>query len=144
MASANFTNLALHLATGAIDFSSDSFKCMMVTVVPSAANLDTWVYRASVANESTDASLAYVTGGVPVILTVGSLDTANNRVPIAIASLAPGWSGTEVSAAAAIIYKDTGNAATDPLICMVDFGGTLTAGGNNFSIIFSTPLYING
>lgn len=141
MASANFSHLPLHLATGAINFSTASFKCMLVTAVPSEADLDSWVYRSAVTTESS--GMGYTAGGVPVTLTVGAVDTANNRVPITIASLAPGWSGTDASAAAAIIYQNTGNAATDKLITVVDFGSVVTPVTSSLSIIFNTPLYIN-
>ena len=51
MASTNFTNLTDHLAKAAINFSTDSFKCMLVTSVPSEANFDAWVNRSDVTNE---------------------------------------------------------------------------------------------
>ena len=39
MASANFTNLTDHLAKAAINFSSDTFKAILVTAVPSESDL---------------------------------------------------------------------------------------------------------
>ena len=40
MASANFTNLARALAKGDIDFDTNTFKVLLVSSIPSEANLD--------------------------------------------------------------------------------------------------------
>ena len=142
MASANFTALPLHLATAAINFSTATFKCMLVTAVPSEANLDAWVNRADVVGEAT--GTGYTAGGVVVAVSVGAVDTANNRVAINFADLAPGWTSATISAAAALVYVSTGNAATDKLVSMVDFGQTVSSTAGSYSVDFTTPLYING
>ena len=61
MASANYSNLPLHLANGAINFGSASFKCLLHSSVPSEANLDAWVFRSDVSNEVT--GTGYTAGG---------------------------------------------------------------------------------
>ena len=141
MASANFSNLPLHLANGAINFGTASFKCMLMTAVPSESNLDTWVNRSDVTGEAT--GTGYTAGGVAVTATVSSVDTTNNRVSITFSNLAPGWTSSTISAAAAIVYVNSGSAATDKLVTMVDFGGTVSSTSGNYSVTFSTPLYIN-
>ena len=141
MPSANFRNLPDHLARGAINFATDSFKCMLVSAVPSEANLDAWVNRSDVTTEVT--GTGYTAGGVAVTDTVGSVDTTNNRVSITFGNLSPGWTSSTITAVAAIIYKSTGTASTDKLVTMVDFGGTVSSSAGNFSVTFSTPLYIN-
>jgi hypothetical protein len=141
MPSANFRNLPDHLARAAINFGTASFKCLLLSSVPSEANLDAWVDRADVTGEVT--GTGYTAGGVAVTCTVGAVDTTNNRVPVTFANLAPGWTGSTISAAAAIVYQDTGVAANDRLVTMVDFGGTVSSTAGNYSVTFSTPLYIN-
>jgi len=141
MASANFTNLPDHLAKGAINFATASFKCMLMTAVPSETNLDAWVNRSDVTGEAT--GTGYTAGGVAVTATVSAVDTTNNRVSITFSNLAPGWTSSTISAAAAIVYLSTGVAANDKLITMVDFGGTVSSTNGNYSVTFSTPLYIN-
>lgn len=141
MASANFTNLPLHLANAAINFGTASFKCLLMTAVPSEANLDAWVNRSDVTGEAT--GTGYTAGGVAVTATVSAVDTTNNRVSVTFSNLAPGWTTSTISAAAAIVYVSTGSAATDKLVSMVDFGGTQSSSAGNFSVTFSTPLYIN-
>lgn len=142
MASTNFTNLTDHLAKAAINFSTDSFKCMLVTSVPSEANFDAWVNRSDVTNEHA-ATGGYTAGGVAVTATVGAVDTTNNRQSVTFTNLAPGWTSATLTAVGCIIYKNTGTSTTDKLVTFVDFGGTVSSTSGNYSITFSTPLYIN-
>jgi hypothetical protein len=141
MPSANFRNLPDHLARAAINFSTASFKCLLVSSVPSEANLDAWVNRSDVTGEVT--GTGYTAGGVAVSATVSSVDTTNNRIAVTFANLSPGWTSSTITAAAAIIYQDTGTASTSKLVTMVDFGGNVSSSSGNFSVTFSTPLYIN-
>ena len=141
MPSANFRNLPDHLARGAINFATGSFKCMLVSAVPSETNLDTWVNRSDVTTEVT--GTGYTAGGVAVSASVSSVDTTNNRISITFGNLAPGWTSSTITALAAIIYLDTGTASTSKLVTMVDFGGSVSSSSGNFSVTFSTPLYIN-
>lgn len=141
MASTNFTNLCDHLAKAAINFSTGSFKGLLVSSVPSESNLDTWVNRSDVTNEVT--GTGYTAGGVALTLTVGSVDTTNNRVPITISNLSPGWTSSSISAVGLIVYLNSGTSSTDKLVSFVDFGGTVTSSSGNFSVTFGTPLYIN-
>jgi hypothetical protein len=141
MASSNFLNLTDHLAKAAINFSTDSFKCLLVSSVPSEANLDAWVNRSDVTNEIT--GTGYTAGGVAVTATVGAVDTTNNRVAITFGNLSPGWTSATLTALGAIIYKSTGTSSTDKLVQFVDFSGSVSSTNGNFSVTFSTPLYIN-
>lgn len=141
MASANFRNLSDHLARGAINFATASFKCLLTSSVPSESNLDTWVNRSDVTNEVT--GTAYTAGGVAVTATVSAVDTTNNRVSITFSNLAPGWTSSTITALAGIIYVSTGTDTTDKLVTMVDFAGSVASSNGNFSVTFSTPLYIN-
>lgn len=141
MASANYSNLPLHLANAAINFGTASFKCLLHTSVPSEANLDAWVNRSDISNEVT--GTGYTAGGVAVTATVSAVDTTNNRVSVTFSNLAPGWTTSTITALAASVYVNTGSAATDKLVSMVDFGGTVTSTAGNFSVTFNTPLYIN-
>jgi hypothetical protein len=142
MASANFRNLADHLAKAAINFSTDSFKVILVSSVPSETNLDSWINRSDVTNEVA-ATGGYTAGGVAVTATVGALDTTNKRVPVTFGNLSPGWTSATISAVGAIIYKSTGTSTTDKLVQFVDFSGTVASTSGNYSVTFSTPLYIN-
>lgn len=139
MASANYSNLPLHLANGAINFSTASFKCLLHSSVPSEANLDAWVNRSDVTNEVT--GTGYTAGGTAVTATVSSVDTTNNRVSITFSN--PSWSSSTITALAATVYLNSGTSSTDKLVTMVDFGGSVSSTAGTFTVTFSTPLYIN-
>jgi hypothetical protein len=141
MASSNFLALTDHLARAGINFATDSFKVLLVSSVPSEGNLDAWANRSDVSNEVT--GTGYTAGGVAVTLTVGSVDTTNNRLAITPSNLAPGWTSATITALGAVIYKSTGSAATDKLVSFVDFGATVSSTNGNYAVTFSTPLYIN-
>lgn len=139
--STNFTNLTDHLARAAIAFPTDAFKVLLVGTALTEANLDAWVNRSDVTGEIV--GTGYTAGGVAQVLTVGAVDATNNRTPITPTNQAPGWTASTISAIGAIIYKSTGTATTDKLVTYVDFGGTVTSTAGNYSITYTTPLYIN-
>lgn len=141
MASANFSNLPRHLAKGDLDYDTATFKVLLISSVPSEANLDAWVYRSDVTNEIT--GTGYTAGGIAQAFTLSALDTTNNRQAVTYTDITNGWTTATFSAVGAIIYKDTGNAATDLLLHMIDFGGTVSCTAGNYSLTYSAPFYIN-
>jgi len=142
MASANFTNLTDHLAKAAVNFSTDTFKAILVTAVPSESDLDTFINRSSIATEHA-ATGGYTAGGFAVTASVGAVDTTNNRIAVTYTCASPTYSSATLSAVGCIIYKSTGSSATDKLLHFVDFGGTVTSTAGNYTVTFSTPFYIN-
>lgn len=141
MASRNFTNFAEHLARARIDFGSDTIKCILVNAIPSESDLDTWDYRDDVTSEITGAG--YTAGGFTVTATIGSIDAPNDRLSIDLSAADPTLTSATVSAVGCIAYKSTGVASTDPLICFVDFNGTVSSTSGNYTVDLSTPIYIN-
>lgn len=141
MASANFTNLPRHLAKGDIDFDTATFKVLLVSAIPSEANLDAWVNRSDVTLEIT--GTGYSAGGIAQAFTLAAVDTTNNRQSVTYTDITNGWTSASFSALGAIIYLNTGVAANDKLLHLIDFGGTITCTNGNFSITYSTPFYIN-
>lgn len=141
MASANFRNLPRALALGQIDFSTATFKALLVTVAPTETELDTWVDRADVTTEHA-ATGAYTTGGFAVTASVGAVDTTNNRVDVTFSATNPVFSVSTISAVGAIVYLSTGTAANDLLVSFVDFGSTVSSTNGDFSVTFSAPLRI--
>jgi hypothetical protein len=138
MSSKNSTFFPRNLA--AAYFGGQSFKFLLVSAVPSEANLDAWEFRNQITNEVT--GTGYTTGGVPVTLTVGAVDTTNNRVPVTATNLAPMLATASVTAVGGWIYRDTGNATTDALVQFVDFGESVTSTNAAFNASFTVPLYI--
>lgn len=123
-------------------YFTGTFKFLLVSSVPSEANFDAYDFRDDIANEVT--GTGYTSGGVAATVTVGSVDTTNDRTPVTITDLTNAWTSSTISAVGGWLYKVVGSAATDELIGFVDFGGTVTSTAGNFSVAFTTPLYVNG
>jgi hypothetical protein len=147
MASANFTNLARALALGRIQFdnsvdgTADTFKVMLVSSIPSAANLDAWANRSDVTNEVTGAG--YTAGGIAQAFTLSALDTTNNRQEIIYTNIVNGWTASTISAVGAIIYRNSGVNTTDTLMHFIDFVGTVSSSAGNFSVTYTSSFYVN-
>lgn len=141
MASANFTNLPRALAKADIDFDTATFKVLLVSSLPSEANLDAWANRSDVTDEVT--GTGYTAGGIAQAFTLDAVDTTNNRQSVTYTNITNGWTASTFSAVGCIIYKNSGSAATDTLLHLVDFGGPVSCTAGNFSITYSAPFYIN-
>jgi hypothetical protein len=124
-------NLIIRDAGGGVEFDADDLWVMLLSAVPSDANLDAWDFRDDVTNEIT--GTGYTAGGMDLGAFTGTKDTTNNRYKIDFPDSV--WAGATFSAVAALVYKKTGGAAsTDPIVGVWDFGGTKTATGGSFTI----------
>jgi hypothetical protein len=141
MASKNFTNLArlLAIASG-LNWSTDTFKTMLVSAIPSEAELDSWTTRSNVTSEIT--GTGYTAGGVNQLFTLDALDTANNLQAVTWTNLVNAWTASTFSAVGAIIYKNAGSAATDQVVHFVDFGGTVSCSNGTFSVTYTSKFEI--
>ena len=93
MASANFTYLCEHLANARINFATDTLKAVIVSSIPTEANLDAWDFLNDVTNEIA-AGGGYTTGVkyirkvilMPIMarMSVYSDPSGINKIPIAI------------------------------------------------------------
>ena len=139
MASGNALILTKRMADA---YFTGTFKFLLVSSVPSESDLDTFDFRNDITNEVT--GTGYTSGGVAATVTVGSVDTTNDRTPVTITDLTNAWTGSTITAVGGWLYKVVGSAATDQLVAFVDFGGTVTSTAGNFSVAFTTPIYVNG
>lgn len=136
MASLIFNSAVRDIATGALDFDTDTYKAMLVTSGYSP-NKDTHDKRDDVTNEVS--GTGYTAGGTSVTATVGSIDTTNDRVDVTFSN--PSWATATITARALVIYKSRGGASSaDELVAYVDFGGDVSSTGGTFSVTFSSPL----
>lgn len=139
MANGNSLTLTKRMADA---YFTGTYKFLLVSSVPSEANFDAYDFRDDITNEVT--GTGYTAGGVAATVTVGSIDTTNDRTPVTISNLLPGWTTSTISAVGGWLYKVVGSAATDQLVAFVDFGGTITSTGSDFNVTFTAPLYVNG
>lgn len=137
MASITFDSFFDDLARGAIDMDSDTFKAMLVTsgYVP---NKGTHTKRSDVTSEVV--GTGYTAGGNVVTCTVAK-DTSGHKVTFAFSN--PSWTNATIAAAALVIYKARGGAASaDELVCFGDFGATITSTAGAFAVTISAPITI--
>lgn len=134
MASLNYNRGIEKIARATLDLDSHSFKCMLVTssYVP---DKDAHEFRTDVTGEVSGPG--YTAGGETVTCTV-TRDDANDRIDATFSN--PSWPNATITARAAVIYRDTGNAATDALLAYVDFGTDVTSTNGTFSVTFTAPL----
>ena len=129
MASGTYTSCFKHVFNGAIDFSSDTFHLALVTsdYTPDLTNHE---FFGDITNEVV--GTGYVAGGkVLSDLSVTQDDAGGQAIWDATIIV---WANSEITARAAILYKNTGNAATSPLIRYYDFAADYTTDGGSYTI----------
>lgn len=134
MASLIFNSALRDEAIGSIDFDTDTFKVMLTTSAYTE-NKDTHAKRSDVTNEIT--GTGYTAGGNTVTVTVGAVDTANDRVDITLGGTT--WPASTLTARKAVYYKSRGGAASaDELIAVVDFGSDVVTASGTLTLTAST------
>jgi len=141
MDTTNFTNVLSAIAAGNINFTTHTYKIMLISTNLVQVNIDSMVHRSDVINEAV--GTGYTSGGIALNYLLGSLDTTNKRLPVIWQNIVDGWVAATLNFVGAIIYRNTGSAATDLLVQYIDFGGAQSATASNINISFTTPLYIN-
>jgi hypothetical protein len=117
---------------GAIDLDSDTIRVALVTstYVP---DQDAHEFFSDITNEVVGAG--YTADGAEITTKTVTQDDANDQGVFNGDDVA--WAASTITARAGIIYKDTGNPATAPLIRYVDFGEDKTTTGTTFTITWN-------
>ena len=126
-----YNNYFEELGKGNIDFTSDTFKLMLMTT-SYTADVDSHAFRADVSGEASGTN--YTAGGQAVGSVTLTQDNTNDRAVVDFADEV--FSTVTLSNVdGAILYKDTGNIATDALICYIDFTeGSQDVVANDFTV----------
>ena len=134
MPSLIFNSAVRDEATGAIDYDTDTFKVMLTTSAYTE-DKDTHAKRSSITNEV--AGTGYTAGGNTVTVTVGAVDTVNDRVEITLGGTT--WPASTLTARKAVYYKSRGGASSaDELIAVVDFGSDVATTAGTLTLTAST------
>lgn len=134
MASIIYDSALFDEAKGNINYGSDSFKVMLVTSTY-AASKTAHTKRSDVTNEVS--GTGYAAGGQAATVSVGAVDTVNNRVDVSLGGTT--WSTATITARGAVYYKSRGGASTaDELVAYIDFGADITSTAANFALTAST------
>lgn len=139
MANVIYNSAKQKLMDGSIDLDTDTIKVALVTASYSPSQ-DDHEFFDDITNEVTSSN--YAAGGSALANKAVTKDNTNNRGVFDADDLS--WSSVTFSPRAAIIYKDTGNAATSPLIAYIDFGSDQVVSSGTFSIHWSSSgiLYV--
>jgi len=129
--SAFYNNYYEALGNGDIDFGANTFKAMLMTTAYTFDKTD--AFRSDLSGEASGAG--YTAGGQALNNVTITQDDTNNRANIDFDNET--FTGITVSNVNSyVIYKDTGNAATDILIARIVFTeGTQSTVAGNFTII---------
>lgn len=130
MANVFFNSAKVAIATGQIDFDTDTFKLMLVTDAYTP-DQDTHDYRNDVTNEIT--GTGYTAGGATLASVTVTVDNTNNRAVIDAADTA--WTSASFTARGGVLYKARGGASSaDELVCAITFGSDLTVTASTFTV----------
>jgi len=123
---------------GGIDLDTNTIYVMLVTS-SYTPNQDTHLDRADVTNEVT--GTGYTSGGAEITSKTVTQDDTDNEGVFDAADVT--WSTATITARGAVIYKSTGSAATDTLICYLDFGSDQSSSAADFIIAWNAEGIIN-
>lgn len=135
-----YNQAKLAFMDGALDPENDTLKVALLTS-SYTPNIDTDQFWSGIsANE--ESGTGYTAGGETVANVATALDTTNDRAEMDGDDVT--WTGLDVGTPGyAVLYQDTGNAATSRLICYWELGSTASNGGD-YTLSFNAEgiLYI--
>lgn len=131
MASAFYNNYFEELGKGNIDYTTDTFKLMLVTT-SYTVDVDSHAFRSDVTGEASGSG--YTAGGATVANVTLTQNNTDNRAVVDFDDVVFS-TVTLTNVDGAILYKSTGVAATDILICYIDFTeGAQSTVANDFTV----------
>lgn len=117
------------LINGGIDLDTDDIKVALVTVTYTP-DIDVHEDFADITNEVV--GTGYTAGGKSLTTKSVTVDDGNDRAVFDADDVT--WTASTITARAAILYKNTGVAATSTLIAYFDFGSDQSSSAGDFTI----------
>lgn len=133
MADVIFNSAKKKILDADIDFVVDSVKVMLVTSAYTP-DQDSHEFRSSVTNEVT--GTGYTAGGQALANKTVTQDNTGNLAKYDADDVV--WEEATITARGAVIYKDTADPATDPIIAYIDFTEDKTSTAADFRINWNT------
>lgn len=132
---AGLTGLLSATAARRVDWVGDTIKASLHTSAFSP-NQDTFDFFDDVTNEVV--GTGYTAGGATLAGKSVSYDAASNEVRLLASNAVWGSTGSPatITARICVIYKDTGSAATSPVLGWIDFGADETVASGIFTVQF--------
>lgn len=129
MPSLIYTSALEDAVSGAIDFTSDTFKALLVSS-EYQPNKDVHTTRADVSAEIF--AINYATGGAEVEVMVEKF-LLGDRIEITLGGAT--WPTSTITAAGAVYYKSRGGQADgDELVAFIDFGANVASINGTFTL----------
>lgn len=130
MASIIYNAAPYQLMRAGINLASDTMKVALVTS-SYTPNQDSHDFFNDVTNEVS--GTGYTAGGATLASPTVTQDNTNNLAYFDATDSA--WTiTTSIVPRGAVIYKDTGSAATSPLLCYIDFGSDYTISNGTLTL----------
>lgn len=133
-----YNSFKKNIMNGAIDLDTDTIKVALVTSLYTP-NIDTHEDMADVTNEVT--GTGYTAGGAELASKTVTADTTDDEGVFDAADVT--WTTSTITARGAVVYKSTGTAANDLLICYFDFGSDKASSAGNFTITWNAEGIVN-
>lgn len=138
MSSIIYNSFKKNVMNGGIDLDTDTIKVALVTS-SYTPNADTHEDMADVTNEVE--GTGYTAGGATLANPAVTADTTDDEGVFDADDVT--WSNSTITARGAVVYKSTGTAANDLLICYIDFGENKVSSSGNFTITWNAEGIIN-
>jgi len=138
MADVVYNSFKSNIMNGSIDLDTDTIKVALVTS-SYTPNADTHQDFADVTNEVT--GTGYTAGGETLANTAVTTDTTDDEGVFDADDVT--WSASTITARGAVIYKDTGSAATSLLIGFIDFTSDQASTAGDFTIQWGSEGILN-
>ena len=133
MANAKYNAGKLGILSGAIDLTSNTIKCLLVTSAYTP-NIDTHEDLADITGQVANGN-GYTTGGITL---ASKTFTRNDTTDVTLFAAADAvWTSATITARGAVIYLDTGVAGTSTLISYHDFGTDVSSTNGTFTVPLS-------
>lgn len=128
-----YGNALLKALNKEVNWSADTIKVMLCTGAYSP-DQDGHIYKAQVTNEVA-AGNGYTAGGSVLSGKTIAYSGTNNTITLDAGDVA--WPNSTITARYAVIYDDTGNAATSVLLGYIDFGQDTVSASGTFQITWN-------
>lgn len=115
-----------------VDFDTDTIKVALVSS-SYTPNQDTHDYWDDVSTYEVSGT-GYTSGGATLASKAVTYDGGTNVTKFDAADVS--WTSSTITARYAVVYLDTGTAATSPLIAYVDFGSDQSSSSGTFQIVW--------
>jgi hypothetical protein len=124
-----FAGMFSTTAARRVDWATDTIKVMLTTSTYTP-DQDAHDFVNDVTNEIS--GTGYTAGGQALTTKTVTYDSATNETRLDADD--PSWTSATITTRRAVYYKDTGTAATSPVVCWVDFGADQSVTAGTFTI----------